>query len=132
MFYSVDPRSLVPSTLPGAQLFRDGHGEVVFPSAPSVAQSFYGPAEMDALHVQTLGPGEEGLGYYEVAIGAPRSFFTRNSLVLIPNFLSQRDCHLLRAAADQRVALQPAAAKLASSESYAACREGLDRLPLLI
>ncbi|OLQ13682.1 High-affinity glucose transporter [Symbiodinium microadriaticum] len=83
---------MVPSTLPGAQLFRDGHGEV--------------------------------------AIGAPRSFFTRNSLVLIPNFLSQRDCHLLRAAADQRVALQPAAAKLASSESYAACREGLDRLPL--
>eukprot|EP00439_Symbiodinium_sp_Y106_P073340 s1476_g13.t2 len=130
VFYTVDPQSLVPLALPGARLFRDGHGEVVFPSALSVAQSFYGPAEMDALHVQTLGPGKEALGHYEVAIGAPRSFFTRNSLVLIPNFLSQLDCQLLRAAADQRVALPPVAAKLASSESYAACREGLDRLPL--
>ncbi|CAE7358227.1 HGT1 [Symbiodinium sp. CCMP2592] len=130
VFYTVDPRSLVPVGRPGARLFRDGHGEVVFPSVPSVAQSFYGPAEMNALHVQTLRPGKEALGYYEVAIGAPRSFFTRNSLVLIPNFLSQLDCQLLWAAVDQRVALQPAAAKLASSESYASCREGLDRLPL--
>ena len=69
----------------------------------------------------------------KVAIGAPRSFFTRNSLVLIPNFLSQRDCHLLRAAADQRVALQPAAAKLASSESPLGLAEGffLDYMGLL-
>ncbi|CAE7218466.1 HGT1 [Symbiodinium natans] len=131
VFYTVDPQSVVPEQLPEARQFRDLRGQVTRPFAQALAECYYGAAEMDALHVQTMVPGQEAVGYYEVAIGEERSLFLHNSLLLLPNFLSHGDCHSLRAAADQRLA-QPEAAKQVSraSDGYAACREGLDRLPV--
>mmetsp|Transcript_96566 Transcript_96566/g.171687 ORF Transcript_96566/g.171687 Transcript_96566/m.171687 type:complete len:355 (+) Transcript_96566:97-1161(+) len=128
VFLSVDPTSLVATPLPGSHRFSS------IPLTENLLELF-SESELDSVHMPTRKAGDVRSQdkYFEVRIGREHSLFHCNSVLVLPNFLTKAECHVLMDAADQAssssVTREGCEAKRMRS-SYTSSGQGLSRLPL--
>eukprot|EP00929_Paragymnodinium_shiwhaense_P092086 TRINITY_DN51977_c0_g1_i1.p1 TRINITY_DN51977_c0_g1~~TRINITY_DN51977_c0_g1_i1.p1 ORF type:complete len:387 (-),score=53.35 TRINITY_DN51977_c0_g1_i1:14-1174(-) len=103
VFYSVDSHSLSTVVLPEAVKFTTSTGVVCRPRTQNMMALYYGAAQEKAPRMQTLSAdGVAGERYHEVRLSDTSAPFLCNSVLLIPDFLTKAECHLLMEAADCR------------------------------
>lgn len=110
VFYSVDAAALV-TRLPSEAVDFSMQG---MPSIERLVELFRGEANLDSLRVQTLTVGSFTPSdfFCEVRIGKMHSLFDYNSILMIPDFLTRKECHELIDSADRGFANLAACQKL--------------------
>lgn len=118
LFICVDSEALTTSVLPRAIQFEMSDGNYGQPTTRSLVTVYHGFAREPSTNIQTF-CGE----YYEARVADRSSFFFCNSVLLIPDFLTQKECRLLKNAADQYVA------NATKAGTHMRGSDGMQRLP---
>eukprot|EP00747_Dinoflagellata_sp_TGD_P020585 gnl/TRDRNA2_/TRDRNA2_127913_c0_seq2.p1 gnl/TRDRNA2_/TRDRNA2_127913_c0~~gnl/TRDRNA2_/TRDRNA2_127913_c0_seq2.p1 ORF type:complete len:381 (+),score=54.27 gnl/TRDRNA2_/TRDRNA2_127913_c0_seq2:63-1205(+) len=125
VFYSLETAKLSSAILPGALNFQDQDGQSVSPCTESLVDLFNNTANGDALQIETSLNGSLATAlYHEVKLGDNQQLFAWNSILVIPEFLSKDECHVLIDACDRGVMSGSTAGGFYSHQG------GMNRLPV--